>query len=89
MATKPYVASANYMKRMSNYCQGCAYSPDQRVGENACPFNSLYWSFIDRHYDMLRANPRMQMICASWSKMPEQDKNAILKRAEEVLRHSL
>ncbi|BCX11970.1 MAG: hypothetical protein KatS3mg067_0908 [Thermosynechococcus sp.] len=49
LASKPYAASANYIQRMSNYCQGCAYDPKQRVGDRACPFNFFYWHFLARH----------------------------------------
>jgi len=31
---------------MSNYCGACAYDPRKKHGENACPFNSLYWDFF-------------------------------------------
>ncbi|MEN9681670.1 MAG: hypothetical protein RLZZ627_1563, partial [Pseudomonadota bacterium] len=61
MASKPYVASGQYIQRMSNYCQSCAYDPKQRVGEKACPFTTLYWDFLMRHHDQLTSNPRMGM----------------------------
>ena len=57
-ATKPYIASANYIARMSDYCAGCRYNPKLRSGEDACPFNFLYWNFLRRHEAALRANPR-------------------------------
>lgn len=61
MASKPYVASGQYIQRMSNYCQSCAYDPKLRVGESACPFTTLYWDFLIRHQDQLGSNPRMGM----------------------------
>jgi len=61
-ATKPYVASANYVDRMSDYCGDCAYDPDADVGDDACPFNALYWSFLDRNEDQLRDNHRMALV---------------------------
>ncbi|PSQ19103.1 cryptochrome/photolyase family protein [Halobacteriales archaeon QS_8_69_26] len=61
-ATKPYVSSANYVDRMSDYCAGCPYDPDETVGEDACPFNALYWDFLDRHEDRLRSNHRMALV---------------------------
>ena len=32
MASKPYIANGKYIQRMSNYCAGCRYKPDQAVG---------------------------------------------------------
>ncbi|MFV9505605.1 MAG: cryptochrome/photolyase family protein [Oscillochloridaceae bacterium umkhey_bin13] len=59
IATKPYLASANYINRMSDYCQGCRFNPKQRTGPDACPFNLLYWDFLQTHETTLRANPRL------------------------------
>jgi deoxyribodipyrimidine photolyase-related protein len=47
LASKPYVSSAAYINRMSNYCGGCRYNPKLRTGPDACPFNYLYWTFLD------------------------------------------
>ncbi|MFN3983294.1 MAG: cryptochrome/photolyase family protein, partial [Caldilinea sp.] len=57
-ATKPYIASANYINKMSDYCVGCCFDPKIRSGEGACPFNVLYWNFLLEHEETLRANPR-------------------------------
>lgn len=58
-ATKPYIASANYIHKMGDYCSSCVYDHRARTGETACPFNFLYWNFLLMHEDTLRANPRM------------------------------
>ncbi len=59
IATKPYIASANYVNKMSDYCPPCRYNHKQRSGTEACPFNFLYWSFLVEHEAILRANPRL------------------------------
>ena len=61
MASKPYIASGQYIHRMSNYCASCTYDSKQRVGPKACPYTTLYWDFLIRHRDQLSSNPRMGM----------------------------
>lgn len=85
VATKPYAASGNYINKMSDYCKSCTYQVKQRVGKDACPFNSLYWHFIHRHRALLEKNPRIGMVYRTWEKMPAQEKKHILARANECL----
>ncbi len=59
MMSKPYAAGGAYISRMSNYCKGCAYNPKLRVGDDACPFTTLYWDFLDRHKETFVKNHRM------------------------------
>jgi deoxyribodipyrimidine photolyase-related protein len=61
MMTKPYAASGRYIHRMSNHCRGCRYDPGTRIGEDACPFTTLYWDFLDRNRDRLARVGRIQM----------------------------
>ncbi len=85
VATKPYVASAAYIKKMSRgYCDRCYYNPNLRVGERACPFNALYWDFLARHAEKLAKNPRMAPILRGLAK--RDDLLAIRARAEALRR---
>ena len=61
-ATKPYVSSANYVEKMSDYCGDCQYDQSATTGEDACPFNALYWDFLDRNEEELRSNHRMALM---------------------------
>ena len=59
VGTKPYCATGAYIHRMSNFCGSCPYDYRETVGEKACPITTLYWEFLDRHYDKLKDNRRM------------------------------
>jgi deoxyribodipyrimidine photolyase-related protein len=83
LASKPYAASGNYIKRMSTYCKGCRYDVKQRTGPKACPFNSLYWDFLDRHAESLRRNPRMGLVMKQLEKLPEAELEQIREAAQQ------
>jgi deoxyribodipyrimidine photolyase-related protein len=85
LASKPYVASAAYVSRMSDYCRGCAYRPDQRTGEGACPLNALYWHFLHRHRGKLQSNPRLAPMYRTLDMRTEAERAAMLAAAETVL----
>ncbi len=59
MATKPYAAGGNYIDKMSDYCASCRFDRRARVGDDACPFTTLYWDFLARHRDQFVRNPRI------------------------------
>ena len=84
--SKPYASGGAYISRMSNHCTGCQFNPKKSVGEDACPFSSLYWDFLDRHSERFSKNQRMSMILAGWKKRKPEDQQAILERANEVKR---
>jgi len=85
MASKPYAASGQYIKRMSNHCQGCRYKVAKRTGPNACPFNALYWDFVARHENTLGTNPRMGPIYRNWARMDADKKSALRASAAAFL----
>jgi deoxyribodipyrimidine photolyase-related protein len=69
LASKPYAASGAYINKMSNYCQSCTYKIKEKSGQDACPFNYLYWDFLIRHREKLKNNQRLRMAYASLSQM--------------------
>ena len=85
MATKPYAAGSGYIRKMSDYCRGCRFDPDQKTGPDACPFNYLYWNFLDQHADRFIENQRMRMIVTGWLKRPEADREAVRQSAQTFL----
>lgn len=86
VGTKPYAASANYIDSMSDYCSKCAYDPKKAVGEDACPYNALYWDFMARNERAFRANVRMAMPLRTWDAKPEEQRSAIRARAAHLRR---
>lgn len=86
MSTKPYVSSGKYIQRMSNYCETCSYDINDKTGEQACPFHSLYWTFLEDHRGLLGSNPRMRLMYANWDRQKEENRKALLKKGRELLR---
>lgn len=84
-ATKPYIGSANYISKMSDYCQGCRYQPRQRTGVDACPYNYLYWNFLIDHETALRANPRLGPAVLGLGRLGLVERQAIQLQAREYL----
>jgi deoxyribodipyrimidine photolyase-related protein len=85
LGSKPYVSSGAYIDRMSDHCGGCRYRVKEKVGERACPFNLLYWHFLDRHRERFRVNPRMGQMYRVWDGMAAGHREAVLAGAEAVL----
>ncbi|MEO1079319.1 MAG: cryptochrome/photolyase family protein [Pseudomonadota bacterium] len=85
MASKPYAASGKYIQRQGNHCAQCRYDPKKTTGEGACPYNSLYWRFIDEHQEYLKRNARMGLIVGGWQKRDAADRQAIVDWANGVL----
>jgi deoxyribodipyrimidine photolyase-related protein len=81
VGSKPYVSSANYIDKMSNYCKNCYYDKSTKTNENACPFNSLYWLFYETHREKLSRNPRIGMMYKVLDKFNSADKEAIFNKA--------
>jgi deoxyribodipyrimidine photolyase-related protein len=85
VGSKPYISSGAYIDRMSDYCRNCRYDVKKRVGEDACPFNALYWDFIARHDEALRGNRRMAMPYRTWDKQDGEAKRATRAQAAAFL----
>ncbi len=77
LASKPYAAGGNYINKMSNYCKNCSYKVTKKNGANACPFNYLYWDFLDRNRKKLRGNHRIGMMYKTFDRMDEKKQKAI------------
>jgi deoxyribodipyrimidine photolyase-related protein len=85
IATKPYIASAAYINKMSDYCGSCHYDHKRRHGEGACPFNTLYWNFLITHEPQLRANPRLGPAVLGLRHLDESERAAVQTHATALL----
>lgn len=82
--TKPYASSANYIDKMSDHCSECKYDPDKTTGEDACPFNALYWDFLDENEEPLRSNYRMSLVYSHLDNKDDEEMQAIKQRVETI-----
>jgi deoxyribodipyrimidine photolyase-related protein len=81
MASKPYAASGNYINKMSNYCKHCRYKPNDAIGDEACPFSTLFWDFLDKHEADFADNPRMGFMLKNLQRKSDKEIDQIKKQA--------
>ncbi|MGB0497467.1 MAG: cryptochrome/photolyase family protein [Rubricella sp.] len=86
VGSKPYAASGSYIDRMSDHCGNCRYKVKEKTGEDACPFNPLYWDFLNRHRDRFEKNGRMAQMYRTWDRMKDDTKDAYRGAARRVLK---
>jgi deoxyribodipyrimidine photolyase-related protein len=84
LSSKPYASSGSYVNRMSDYCSSCPYAVSRDTGEGACPFNSLYWTFLREHEDVLRGTGRMGLMYSHVDDKDDEEWAALEERAEQV-----
>ncbi len=85
MATKPYVSSGAYINRMSNYCRSCAFDVGSKTGEQACPFNYLFWNFLAAHASRLKSNQRLAMLYRTLERKSDEERREIRSRSRAFL----
>jgi deoxyribodipyrimidine photolyase-related protein len=87
VGSKPYIASANYINRMSDYCTGCIYDKKQRTGQGACPYNFLYWQFLLKHQEKLVQNNRMARMLHNLRFLDDDERIAVQNQADAFIEH--
>tara|TARA_R110000868_G_scaffold259361_1_gene517118 strand:- start:18921 stop:20489 length:1569 start_codon:yes stop_codon:yes gene_type:complete len=85
LASKPYIAGGNYINKMSDYCKNCSYSIKDKTGENACPFNYLYWNFVDKQRETFSKNGRSNFMVNIFDKKYEEEKTQIRNDSEKFI----
>ncbi|WGH77795.1 cryptochrome/photolyase family protein [Jannaschia ovalis] len=85
VGSKPYVSGGNYINKMSDYCKHCDYAVSKKTGEGACPFNLLYWHFLNRHRERFGSNPRMAQMYRTWDRMDEARRKTVIAEGDAIL----
>ncbi|MFB6208766.1 MAG: cryptochrome/photolyase family protein [Candidatus Nanohaloarchaea archaeon] len=73
MMTKPYIASSNYIRKMSNY----------EGGEWEEYMDGLYWSFLERNREKIEDIPRMGFMTSHLDRMDDETLEKHRRSAEE------
>lgn len=79
ITTKPYVAGAAYIDRMSDYCEGCRFDP-----KTTCPIPSMYWAYLGRHAKTLSNVPRMKLPLVAESRRSTEQRQMDATTFEQV-----
>ena len=87
VGSKPYVSTANYIDKMSDYCKNCYYDKAKKYEDRSCPFNSLYWHFYSRNRDKLQKNPRVAVMYRTLDRMKTEERKSILRQGEDYLKN--
>lgn len=74
-ATKPYISSSNYIRKMSDY----------EAGEWCDVWDSLYWTFVYDHRSLFDSNPRLAMMASHLDPMTPAEKRERRRRANEFI----
>ena len=83
--SKPYAASGQYVKRMSDYCAGCRYDPARRTGDDACPMTALFWRFLADHERWLAGQPRTALMAANVARLGAAERRELLRETDAML----
>jgi len=86
LASKPYVSGGNYINKMSDYCKSCSYNVKEKTGEGACPFNYLYWNFVDKQRETFSDSGRVNFMVNMFDKKKQVEKEDIRESSEKFLK---
>jgi deoxyribodipyrimidine photolyase-related protein len=69
ITTKPYMSGSNYILKMSDY----------KKGDWVDLWDGLFWRFMKKHFNLLKKNPRLNMLFAYFKKNQKGLDEKILK----------
>jgi deoxyribodipyrimidine photolyase-related protein len=87
LTTTPPVSEGTSIQGSSNYCIGCRFSPSIKTGPNACPFNYLFWSFLDRNRAKLSGNAQMTALYRKFDQKTSSEKREVCDSTDEFLKN--
>ena len=67
---------------MSDHCKKCRFDPKKSVGDDACPFTTLYWTFLAKHRRRFASNGRMRNHYLNLDRKDSEELQAIRRRAD-------
>ena len=73
--SKPYLSGSNYVRKMSDY----------KPGEWCGIWDGLFWSFIHRHGDFFRSQPRLAMMARNLDRMSPEVLDTHYMNAQQFL----
>ena len=73
--SKPYLSGSNYVRKMSNY----------KPGDWCGIWDGLFWSFIHRHGDFFRSQPRLAMMTRNLDRMAPEVMDTHYSKAQQFL----
>lgn len=75
IVTKPYIASSNYIKKMSDY-----------KADNWCQIlDSLFWRFVYKYKDFFNQNPRLRILVSNLNRKNQDEIKKLVSTAENFL----
>lgn len=87
LASTPPVFEGVPIQELSDYCTGCRFSASVVTGPNACPFNYLYWNFLDRNRTRFSGNAEMATSFRRYDQKTSSEKQEIRNAADEFIKN--
>lgn len=85
LASKPYVSSGSYINKMSDYCKHCKFKVKDKLGEEACPLNYLYWNFVSEQEEVFKQNARVGFMVNMYHKKSSEEKAQIKEQSRNFI----
>ena len=85
LASKPHAAGGAYINRTSDHYKDYRRKVVEKTGQDACPFNYLYWNFLARNRHKIFSNLRLGMIYRTYDWMSPEKQASVTMDADRFL----